>query len=198
MKKILLMTLFAGCIASAEPFATMNLINSGNLFGNPGDTVGWGFQITAAQSVWLLPTAVDFVSGMAPVGVFTPYVTLPQNWSVVIGASTGAGELNPWTQTFNPVLQTGIGSYQINSFVSPGDQTIGQIIVYFDVYSRSPNDPLFNPVTDTVAVGQSVAAAASVTVGTEPTPTPEPTTFACIGLGMAGLAAAASRRRRRP
>jgi hypothetical protein len=194
MKRLLLTMLIAGGAVITAPAATLTLANSGALFGAPDEIVGWSFTIEStpvqdgAQLItpWLLVTAVDFIpnAGVFPVGVFAPYLTLFPNSSTVIGPDTGAGELNPFSQTFSVALQTGIGAYHINDFQSAGDQVIGQIVVYYDSYRVSPLDPAFDPSTDTLAVGEALFADASVTVGES------------VVSGIAGLALVLRSRRR--
>jgi MYXO-CTERM domain-containing protein len=178
------------------------LPNGGAIQGLPGQTVGWSFTLYSLPEMvnsqlllpWMLVTNVDFVPDPAelPVGIFDPYMTALPNLSVVIGADTGNGEVNPWAQTFDAALMTGVGGYTINSFQSPGDHVSGQIRVLVDVFLRSPNDPLFNPVTDTLAVGRSVSALASVSV----VPSPEPASVGLGALGLLALAAARTGRRK--
>lgn len=183
---------------TAAGAATLTL-DSSALYGPPGATVGWGFTIQstpiddngATITPWLIVTFADFVPdpGVYPVGIFTPYITLFPNNTTVIGPDTGNGELNPWSQTFDQALMTGIGEYDINSFQLPGDQVTGSIVLDYDEFRVSPNDPSFNPDTDTIATGQTLAAAASVKV------TPEPGTLSLLAL--AAIAALSMRSRRR-
>lgn len=184
MNKRIFLTLM--CAAAAAHAGTLSLSNAA-LGGQPGATVGWGFTITSPQQ-WILITFADFVpdGGQNPVGVFTPFITQLPNSNTVIGPDDGNGEMNPWTQAFALNLQTGIGSYQINDFQSIGDQVTGQIVLDYDAYSVSPNDPLFDPDVDIIALGQQMSAATSVTV------TPEPGT---ITLVLGALALCCRRRR---
>jgi len=136
-------------------------------------TVGWDFTWTSTPILdgpnlitpWLLVSNADFVldSGVNPVGVFTPFITLPSNYTVV-GPDAGNGEVNPWSQPFDTTLQTGIASYSINPFQSFGDLATGNIVLTYDEYRVSPNDPSFNPITDTIATGLTVRARTSVLV----------------------------------
>jgi hypothetical protein len=192
MKKIILLAV-AAIVAVNIPFAsatTLSLDNP-NLVGNPGDTVGWGFTLTSTPvstpdgeiTPWLVVSDVDFVldPGVDPVGVFTPFLTL--NFQV-IGPDTGNGELNPWSQTFDAGLETGIGAYTIDDFQLPGDLATGSIVVTYDEFSVSPNMPDFNPDTDTLATSLDVSAPASVLVAD----TPEPSSFLLeLGAGLCVL-----------
>jgi len=183
----------ATLLAVAAQAGTLTLsngaMNSTVLVGQPGDNVGWDFTWTSTPILdgtnlitpWLLVSNADFVldSGVNPVGVFTPFITLSSNYTVV-GPGSGNGEVNPWSQSFDTTLQTGIGSYSINSFQLVGDLAIGNIVLTYDEYRVSPNDPSFNPITDTIATGLTVSAPTSVLVanasegtgGTAPEPRP--------------------------
>ena len=86
---------------------------------------------------------------------------------------------NPLIETARSIgcCFTGIGSYHINDFQIAGDQTVGTIVLHYDLYRASPNDPAFDPTIDTLAVGQTVSAPSSVTV----TAVPEPGTGTLVG-----------------
>lgn len=201
------LSLFPACAA------TLTLPNSGALYGMPGQTVGWGFTLTSDPittqqgtfTPWLIVTNVDFVPmlGDTPVGVFTPYMTEWPNSSAVIGPDEGRDEGNPWTQSFNPILRKGVGQVVINDFQQPGDSVKGWITVLVDVFSVSPNNPAFNPITDTVEVGLQLEAKAGIRViepddaPTIPHPTPEPATLSLTAVPVLAIAAW-SRFRRRP
>jgi len=186
--------------------ATLTVVPSA-LFGAPGDTVGWGFTITSPTipngngtiTPWVLVSNADFIPdpGQFPVGVFMPFITLPQNFQV-IGPDTGNGEADPWSQPFDNLAQTGFGAYAINSFQSPGDEVTGELVLMFDMFRRSPNDPAFDPVTDTIAVGETATANVSVTVTGGVTEAPEPAVIWSCGAGLCAVGFLGSRRRSRP
>lgn len=168
------------------PGATLQLLPGGGIEGLPGSMVGWGFTLTVDPVddggttivPWLVVSGADFVPdpGVFPVGVFTPFIT---NLFQVVGP-------DPWSQPFDNTLQTGIGAYAINWFQSPGDRATGEIVLTYDLFRVSPDDPSFNPITDTIANGLTVSAPASVLV------TPEPSYGAVVLL----VALAAGLRRR--
>jgi hypothetical protein len=175
---------FLAAIALIRTHAATLSLNPEALAGLPDSTVGWGFTITGDSGQWLLVTFADFVpdTGSNPVGVFTPFITQLPNSNTVIGD----GEVNPWSQVFDSVLATGIGSYHINDFQLPGDHVEGAIVLYYDVYSADPNDPLFDPSVDTFAVGQILSAPAAVQVVdvVPDTQVPEPGTFSLLLLAL--------------
>ena len=160
----------------------------------PNDLVGFGGTITATPDVydsstpWLVINNVHFVldTGSYPVGVFTPILT---NNYVVIGPDTGNGEVNPYTQHFDTSQGTGIGSYQINSFQSVGDEATGNLVISYSEFDDSPNDPLFDPVNDALAGGAVLTLSAPVTVIVGPASTdlsaaPEASTYVLSLLGL--------------
>jgi hypothetical protein len=183
--------------AGTAAAATLTLDNP-NLLGQPGDIVGWGFTLSNSPDWIVISNAVfDLNLGSNSIGVFTPFIT---NNFVVIGPDDGNGELDPWMQSFDDNLQTGIGSYAINSFQSPGDSAVGNIVLTYDEFSVSPNDPSFDPTIDTVANGLTVSAPASVSVPPQAS-VPEPGSLllalACAALLLAKAASHAARLRAR-
>jgi hypothetical protein len=174
--------------------ATLTLDNPA-LSGQVDATVGWGFTIESTPVMdggnlitpWLLITHADFVPdvGLDPVGVFTAFITQLPNSNNVVGPDDGNGEVNPWSQSFDNMLMTGIGSYVINDFQSPGDEVTGEIVLTFDLYRLSPDDLLFDSTVDTIAVDQTLSAVASVTVDA---PAPEPGTIWLLAAGGAVVA----------
>jgi hypothetical protein len=81
------------------------------------------------------------------------------------------------------VALTGVGSFAISPAAMPGDMAIGEIQLTYDLFSRSPNDPNFNPATDTISVGNLLSQPASVTVVI-----PEPASWLLTGAAGAVLA----------
>jgi hypothetical protein len=189
----LLLTLTGLFIANAAVAATLTL-DSNTLYGMPGDLVGFGGTITATPDAYdtstpfLVIDDAEFIlnAGTYPVGIFTPIIT---NNFVVIGPDEGNGEVNPYTQHFDASQGTGIGSYQINTFQSVGDQANGTLVISYSEFSVSPIDQSWNP-NDELAGGAVLTLTAPVTVivGTAPsansTATPEGSTFALCLLGL--------------
>jgi hypothetical protein len=166
----------------------------------PGSTIGWSFtlesdavfdSVVGQQIVpWILVTSADWVLDPAtpPPGIFTPFITQFPNSNTIIGPDTGNGEVNPWSQTFNLTLATGIGSYAVNDPVAFGTY-IGLIQLTYDLFRVSPNSLNFDPATDTMAVGQLITHAATIRVD-DPQPTtdvPEPGGPALFAAALAAL-----------
>ena len=82
------------------------------------------------------------------------------------------------TQAFDNTLLTGLGSFSINPAASGTES--GILVVTYDLYSVSPNDPTFS-FADEIAGGNYLAAAASVTVNSTST-VPEPNSTWLLGM----------------
>jgi len=85
------------------------------------------------------------------------------------------------SQTFDMNALTGVGSYAIAQAAPPGSNIPGQIVLSYDPFSRSPNDPNFNPDTDTVSVGNGLFAPAQVNVTSG---VPEPASFGLVAVAL--------------
>lgn len=139
--------------------------SNGAIAGQPNTTVGWGFTLQNTEN-FLVVTSANFETDSG-LGTFTDFMTTPANFFIVgpaIGGST------TWSQVFNEDLGTGLGSYSINPLAALSDLAYGQIVLTYDLFSRSPLDPLFNPDTDTLSLGNSLSRNASVSVAAVPLP----------------------------
>ncbi len=216
MKRILLIILvtFAmGTAAQATINLTLNPVN-GIIQGNAGQTIGWGFTLTnTTANTWVLVTASGFCQGTGntagslsssncsptgpnPVGSYLDFVG-PQ--SPVVGPSSGPPDNNPnggpmdmtmLTESFNNGMMTGTGSFTIKMNALSGLMTIGQLVITYDLYSRSPNNINFDPTTDLISTANFFAPNAEVDV------VPEPGTWLLLGSTLAGLGLARFRRKK--
>jgi len=199
MSKTCYRTVFLGVLLSlgtttalrAGPVPT--LTPTGALSGAPGDTVGWGFQITndanyieiTSASFCLSP--VSFPACTLPTtGVFTDFIS---GYNDIIVGFPGGTYPATVGQSFNPTAFTGIGSFAIDAGAPIGAADVGAIVLTYDVFDADPNDPGANKL----ATDQVLTADSSVEVASS---TPEPATFGIFGLGLAGLAAVGRRGRR--
>lgn len=178
--------LLLGVSPCAEAAVTLDLNPAGgSIAGVPGSTVGWGFTL-ANDTNYLVVTESQFC--LSPVN--TPLCTLSNigtfsdiigNAFIVVGpAGPPAFEQPAVTQPFNVNTPSGTGSFVIYGNALPGSVNAGEIVVHYDLYTRSPNDPSFNPTTDLISTQNFITAAAQVSV----TNVPEPAT-----LGLTGAAA---------
>ena len=199
---LVLLLAFAATPASS---AVLTIVETGQVV-HPGETIGWSFTIESDPIVdpvlglitpWLMVTSADLVldPSIPPPGIFTAFITQLPNSNTVIGPDTGNGEVNPWSQTFNLTLMTGIGSYTANDPVDFG-KYIGEIQLTFDVYRVSPNSPNFDPTTDTIEVRQILSQQVSLRVDPWPSAeVPEPGEGLLVASTLGGLLALRRRSR---
>jgi hypothetical protein len=176
MMRILSFVLAACTIlpASASPVFSVSPAPP-DLFGMPGDTVGWGFTITNDTNFLEITSAqfclnpVSFPACTpADIGTFTDFIS--QFNDIVLGPGNSA------TQDFDPILFKGVGSFAIDPGAPLQTTDFGQLVLTYDVYTADPNEPdsgailLFSDLT--------LSQNASVTAGV-----PEPGTFT-LALGM--------------
>jgi len=177
MKRTILFLLAAG-IASAVSI-TLNPA-SGNLTALPGQTVGWGFTVNSPTS-YFVPTAVNFVPASSD-GVFTDM--LGPRLTVFV-AGPGPGESPVVSEAFNVGLGTGLASFAVNGGVALGTVISGNILIDYDLFSVSPNNPLFDPDAHYLGAGTTISLDASILVTNTPTSdTPEPSAALLLAGGL--------------
>lgn len=192
---------------------------TGAVSGAPGDTVGWGFTLANSPD-YLIVTNSAFCQGTghtsadigtaacttayAAFGTYTDFIAAAfSSLGISIGtpnppdANGGPACPMPGTSTNcdTPTLtemfdgvSMGVGKFDIAAGAS--GTLSGELLVTYDLFSVSPNNPNFNPDTDTVATDQFFNPAASITV------IPEPGTLLLMGPALAGLLLFGLRRRR--
>jgi hypothetical protein len=173
------------CMAAESATLVLAPVN-GALAGPSGSTVGWGFTIAnTTPGAWIEITSARFCSGTSgtntacgaiPLGIFTDIVSGFND--IAAGPSPDSTSV---TQSFIAGA-AGIGGFLITA--SSG-QAAGQIVLTYNLFSRSPHDPNFNPDTDTVSTDNFLAAPASVTVTNPVNPTiPTMSTWGLVFLAM--------------
>ena len=183
---LLLAAMFAPLLAHAAPVLTLSPA-TGSISAIRGSVIGWGFTLSNPDTNFLVVTSAAFckttvVAGFTvcdqfpdpALGFFTDYIA--QSNFIVVGP---APESPIVTQAFNQILLTGIGSFAIAP-AAPYGTFSGQILLTYDLYSRSPNDPLFNPDLDLLPPdtrGNTVTANAAVSA------IPEPATILLVAAG---------------
>ena len=191
---LLLAAMFAPLLAHAAPVLTLSPA-TGSISAIRGSVIGWGFTLSNPDTNFLVVTSAAFckttvVAGFTvcdqfpdpALGFFTDYIA--QSNFIVVGP---APESPIVTQAFNQILLTGIGSFAIAP-AAPYGTFSGQILLTYDLYSRSPNDPLFDAAADFIPPGPS---GNTLTGNAAVSNVPEPGT---ILLAVAGVAAFARRR----
>jgi len=189
--KVLSCGMLSACLASAA--LSVNLQPAtGQLNGQPGDTLGWGFSIfnfglnqyDVVTSSWFCDPGQNPASTTcAPaLGTYTDFIA--SNGTVI------APNQNV-SQPYDPLAMTGLGSFAIFKNAPAGGDA-GTIVLTYDVYDADP----FSGSANLILSDQQVSTHASVEVQPTTTPVPEPGTVAGIGLGLVALAANRRRRRR--
>lgn len=163
------------CVAAHAATLTLNPVG-GLIEGAPGAKVGWGFTLLNPND-YLIVTSSDFQT-VNPIGVYTDTIS-PQ--FVVVGA---APESSFWTQDFDSVLDLGVGSVTISPAAAPGAESIGVILLTYDLYSVSPNDPGFDPGLHLISSGLIATADATVRVSSSGPEVPEPSTLLAVALPL--------------
>lgn len=163
--------------AHSQPSLTLDPV-TGSRAGYPGSTVGWGFALTN-ETDYLLATGADFVLDPASpvVGAFADFSGYS---AVVVGPDP---ETPLWQQAFDASAHTGIGSFTVDPGAFAGLVASGTMVLTYDLYNLSPNDPLFDPGVNLISTGNQISAPASVTVAA----VPEPSTFLLLGGGLVGF-----------
>jgi len=190
IRAILIATLFTFtlsgfALADTAPTLTLDPVG-GAITGAAGSTVGWGFTLTNLGSDFAVITGSDFCVGPItspctnPLGTYTDFVG---QQFFVLGPSP---ENSSISQSFDLMALTGVGSLFINPLAQPGDKAIGQVVLSYDLFSLSPNDPNFDPIADTLSNGNFLMGPASVTVTKTTVPTPEPGSVFLLAIGLAG------------
>jgi len=149
---------------SAAPLLTLTPSN-GVVSGLPGSTVGWGFTITNTTD-FLVVTGSSFAP-VTSIGTYQDYIGTGANL-VVVGP---APESTSVSQAFSVAGHTGVGAFLISSSAPSGVGVSGTLTVNYSLFSRSPNDLLFDPDTDTIVPD------ASLTQGVAISAVPEPSTL---------------------
>ncbi len=178
-------TLLISTHLNAEP-VLMLAPPGGAVSGFPGEVVGWGFTLIN-NADYMVVVGADYLT-LTPVGAFTDFISLS---FVVVGPAPYA--VPSWSQAFDRIAQTGIGQYQIDPLAPGGALSMGQIQVTYDLFSVSPNDPLFDPSLHGLSTGNTLDADASVYV--VPLLVPEPATLGLLGVGLLALLGAVRHRK---
>jgi len=185
LKRLLLLSAILSILfATTTQAATVLQLEpmGGAISGLPGSTIGCGFNLSNTEN-YLVVTSAAFESATT-LGTFTDFISASNFF--VVGPAPNASTV--WAQTFNATTQTGIGSFTIDPGAAWGSVASGQIVLSYDLFSRSPVDALFNPDTDTLSNGNLLTASASVTV------VPLPAAVWLFGSALVGLAGFARRR----
>jgi hypothetical protein len=183
---MILAAVVAPLVMQAAPLLTLSPA-AGSIQGGRGDVVGWGFTISNPDPNFLVVTSAEFcqtvvVAGFtvcdqfpsSTLGTFTDYIA--QFNFIVAGPSPESPTVS---QGFNRTLQTGVGSFAIAPGAPYGTFS-GQILLTYDQYSRSPNDPLFDAGADFLPPGPN---GNTLTANAAVSNVPEPSTVLLVAAG---------------
>lgn len=179
LKSMALASALFCAILQAAPILTLDP-PGGAISGTPGATVGWGFTLTNTTD-YLVVSSASFIPA-TPLGAFTDFISAFNFF--VVGPAPDSTSVS---QAFDAPSQTGIGSFAIDAGALIGAVASGQIILTYDLFSVSPNDPLFDPGADGLSFGNTLAVNASVTVTPPTTGVPEPESLLLLAAGLIAL-----------
>ena len=186
-----LIVLFA--LAAAAPAWGALILATDPLTGTvavqPGETTGWGFTLLSTDSNYYVLTGVEFCIGAAapgvgtcndtPVGTFTDFASAVNG--LIIAPAGPAYSPSPYTEAFDGLLQTGLGSYLAFPTTSP-QALIGTLYVYYDLYGGDPGAG-----GDQLGAGLSISHPAQVTIAEATTATPEPSSLLLVSFAAAAF-----------
>jgi MYXO-CTERM domain-containing protein len=182
--KISLVLALVAASAGVSQAATVLTLNppSGDITGVPGETVGWGFDLSSDPTDWTTITAVTPIFETNPgLGSFLDFFS-PQGGPVNGSLAPGAPD---WVESFDSTAFSGFGSYTIDPAAQIGNSDSGVFLVQYEQFNGDP----------------AVCPSCFVSSGTflqnfSVTATPEPSGFVMALMGAA-LVWLPSRRRRR-
>jgi hypothetical protein len=168
--------------------ATLTLDNP-NLMGAPGQTVGWGFTLTADPTNWITVVGSTLINeSNSSLGTYSDRIALqggPVDFFLAPGPTN-------WIQSFDLLGSTGLGSYTIDFNAVEGAINNGELLVVIELFSST------NPAdcSESCYVGtEELIVPFSVMVGPSgSSEVPEPSTLGIVGLGAAALLAGRRKR----
>jgi hypothetical protein len=174
------------CSGLRASLVTLDLSPSGDIYGNPGDTIGWGFSLTNSTSYYLVVSGSLFNPTSGDVsGTYTDYIG-----AAFIAVGPGA----TLSQNFDSVAQTGVGAFAIDPSAIPAASAAGYLTITYDLFGEDPTNPnpdlvtypnfpdqLDCPFPDNCTLSPFASVSAYIP---PPSPTPEPATLTMIGVGL--------------
>lgn len=174
---------FAACQLSPAGILTLDP-SSGNITGEPGQLVGWGFTLQPNATYWTSVIDSFLINESNPgLGAYTDLIGPqggPDN-----GVLPPAQQTSSWTENFNATDETGVGSYAISPSVRSGADT-GDIEVQLELASADPID-----CPRCIVSIETIDLPFSVIVVDAPEPATGGLTFGAVlsGIALAGFGA---------
>jgi hypothetical protein len=158
----------------------------GFISGAPGDSIGWGFTVSADPTDWIsFVTSFPIHESNPSIGAYSDFIGAeggPTNFVLAPGAAS-------WIQSFDSVAQTGLGVYAIDPNAPIGSTDSGDIRILYAAYSGDPNVCFVcTPTEGSFDVPFQVFVSA---------PAPEPAAYLSIGVGLLLISLQKRRFRRR-
>lgn len=174
IKKISLLAVsfvFATCISANALTLTLNPVG-GAISGTPGSTIGWGYTVVNDSGTeWVTLGAGSTFNTPETWGTYTDFTAA--NFTVLApGAS--------FTQSFDSLLLTGVGSLYIDPLATPGWIASGSIDL---TYNHFDGDPNFGGND----LGTLLASTDAMVTVMDESPVPEPGTIMLLGSGLMGM-----------
>jgi len=194
MKRTIIVALCAvifTALAHADTLTLATIPASGDVAGEPGTAVGWGFILTDSSSTDWIELNDSYVSGSLDTGIYGTYVdylTLTNAPLYVAGPAPESPTVNqPWVPSATPPL--GLGEFDLYITAPPGLTLSDDINVDYTLFTQDPNSPTFDPSASFDGTG-------TFSVAVQVQSTPEPASMTLVGGALLPLLLAIRRRRR--
>jgi hypothetical protein len=157
------------CALPAIAQGTLTLVPSSSITVAQGSVSGWGFALSNPGGTWMEITSANLCMGSSGVntacqppttGTFADFISVFND--IVAGPSPDSPTV---AQNFNLTAHTGVGSFSVPVGAPTGSAGALQIVLTYNLFSRSPHDPAFDPGADTLATDAVLASPVTVYVG---------------------------------
>lgn len=177
--RVCTLALLGSAALSATGITFSPIPPSGQISGLPGETIGWGFDITPDSTDWIAVTGSIWLFETNPaIGFYTDFIGLQ-------GGPLG-GYLQPltpnWLQLFDNSLSTGLGSFTIDGAAPLGASTSATLRILFERYSDNPT-----VCNNCFLEGGSADLQLTVNVAEPTAAVPEPATYSLLAAALAIL-----------
>ena len=185
MKRLLILLPLTVAILAPSYAASITLDSpGGEVSGQPGTTVGWGFTLQGDSSDWLVVTAVSLGTDPFPVGSAANFTDLLSSWAGDNNYAVDPGA--SLTQAYSGGL--GLAEFNIPGANNPGD-TSGTLTINVDYDLYTGGNPFVDGSASYDRSSEISAAAQIDVVASSSSPTaPEPGTWVMLIAALAMIA----------